>query len=226
MYLEVQERIARACARASRQPEAVKLIAVTKGRSPEEIRTQVISYGHRWLGESRIQEWRDKAAQLSDFNIEWHFVGNLQTNKVKYCTGFALIHSLNSHRLAEALQREGAKRQHVFNVLVEVNLAGETSKQGVATEQAEALVHYAQSLSYLSAQGLMTMAPYSPDPEQARPIFARLRALRDRLGLLELSMGMSGDFEVAIEEGATYVRIGSALFEAIHSSESSERQSR
>ena len=210
MFLEVQERIARACARAGRQPEAVKLIAVTKGRSPEAIRTQVIRYGHRRLGESRIQEWRDKAAQLGD--IEWHLVGNLQTNKVKYCTGFALIHSLNSRRLAEALQSEGAKRQHVFNLLVEVNLAGESSKQGVATEQAEALVRYAQSLPYLRVQGLMTMAPYSPDPEQARPIFARLRALRDRLGLLELSMGMSGDFEVAIEEGATYMRIGSALF--------------
>jgi pyridoxal phosphate enzyme (YggS family) len=212
MFLEVQERIARACARAGRQPEAVKLIAVTKGRSPEEIRDQVISYGHRRLGESRIQEWRDKATQLSDTNIEWHLVGNLQTNKVKYCTGFALIHSLNSTRLVEALQREGSKRQHVFNVLVEVNLTGETSKQGVATEQAEVLVRYAQSLPYLRVQGLMTMAPYSPDPEQARPIFAQLRALRDRLRLLELSMGMSGDFEVAIEEGATYVRIGSALF--------------
>ncbi|MBS3932734.1 MAG: YggS family pyridoxal phosphate-dependent enzyme [Truepera sp.] len=221
MFLEVQERIARACARAGRQPEAVKLIAVTKGRSPEEIRTQVLSCGHRRLGESRIQEWRDKAAQLSDSNIEWHLVGNLQTNKVKYCTGFYLIHSLNSTRLAEALQREGAKRQHIFNVLVEVNLAGETSKQGVATEQAEALVRCAQSFPNLCVQGLMTMAPYSPDPEQARPIFARLQALRDRLGLLELSMGMSGDFEVAIEEGATYVRIGSALFE-----DGGERQSR
>lgn len=211
MYPEVQERIARACARAGRELEAVKLIAVTKGRTPEQISAHVLSYGHRQLGESRIQEWREKAAQLGD--LEWHLVGNLQTNKVKYCTGFALLHSLNSLRLAEALQREGAKRQHIFKVLVEVNLAGETSKQGVAAEQAEKLVRYAQSLPNLSVQGLMTMAPYTDDPEQARPVFRRLRALRDRLGLLELSMGMSGDFEVAVEEGATYVRIGSALFE-------------
>lgn len=210
MLLEVQARIARACARVGRDPAGVKLIAATKDRSVEEIAAKVLCFGHRRLGENRIQEWRAKAARLKD--IEWHFIGNLQTNKVKYCHGFYLIHSLTSTRLAEALEREGAKRQHVFNVLVEVNLSGEATKHGVPAEEAEALVRYAQSLPHLNVQGLMTMAPYSKDPEAARPIFRELRRLRDKLGLLELSMGMSGDFEVAVEEGATYVRIGSALF--------------
>jgi PLP dependent protein len=145
-------------------------------------------------------------------NIEWHFIGNLQRNKVKYCLPFTLIHSLNSERLANELQDFGAKKNHVFKVLVEVNVAGEEQKMGVSLEEAETLVHYSQALPNLAVEGLMAVAPYSDTPDTARPYFVQLRQLRDKLALRELSVGMSGDFETAIWEGATIVRIGSALF--------------
>jgi pyridoxal phosphate enzyme (YggS family) len=210
--LEVQRRIVRACARAGRDPAEVKLIAVTKGRDVPEIQRAILAHGHRVLGESRIQEWRGKLGALE--GAEWHFIGNLQTNKVKYCGPFHTVHALNSVRLADALEQEGRKKDHRFRVMVEVNVAGEANKQGVALEGAEALVRYAQRLPHLDVAGLMTIAPYTDDPEAARPVFRALRELRDRLALKELSMGMSGDFEVAVEEGATNVRIGSALFGA------------
>ena len=186
-------------------------MAVTKGRTVAEIEAAVLRFGHRILGENRVQEWRDKAARLAD--IEWHLIGNLQRNKVKYCTGATLIHSLNSERLADTMEAQGQRRDHLFRTLVEVNVAAETSKQGVDPSEAAALVRYAQNLDHVEVIGLMCMAPYHPDPEAARPSFQALRQLRDKLDLEALSMGMSGDFEVAIEEGATLVRIGSALFE-------------
>jgi PLP dependent protein len=210
MFLEVQERIITTCESAGRKPSEVKLVAVTKGHSVEEIDREILQYGHRILGENRIQEWRDKAPQLE--NIEWHLIGNLQRNKVKYCLPFTLIHSLNSERLADELQAFGAKKNHIFRVLVEVNVAGEENKTGVSLDQAEALVHYSRALPNLAVEGLMTVAPYSDTPDTARPYFVQLRQLRDKLALRELSMGMSGDFETAIWEGATIVRIGSALF--------------
>jgi PLP dependent protein len=211
MFLEVQDRIIKACEGAGRKPSEVKLVAVTKGHTVAEIDKEILQHGHRILGENRIQEWRDKAGELE--NIEWHLVGNLQRNKVKYCLPFSLIHSLNSERLADELHDFGAKKNHVFKVLVEVNVAGEEQKMGVPLDQALALVDYAKSLPNLSVEGLMTVAPYSNTPDTARPYFVQLRQLRDKLNLRELSMGMSGDFEVAIQEGATIVRIGSALFE-------------
>jgi PLP dependent protein len=210
MFLEIQERIAKTCEQAGRNPSEVKLVAVTKGHSIPEIDKEVLQHGHRILGENRIQEWRDKASQLD--NIEWHLIGSLQRNKVKYCLPFSLIHSLNSARLADELQDFGAKKNHIFKVLVEVNVAGEENKMGVPLEEAEALVHYAQRLPNVQVEGLMTVPPYSDTPDTARPYFAQLRQLRDRLNLRELSVGMSADFEVAIWEGATIVRIGSALF--------------
>jgi PLP dependent protein len=206
----VQERIADACRRAGRDPGTVTLIAVTKGHGPDEIRRELLRHGHFALGENRVQEWQAKADALPE--AEWHFIGNLQRNKVKYCLPFALIHSLNSERLANEMQRQGERLGHVFRVLVEVNVAGEASKQGVGPEAAARLVRHAQSLSNLDVRGLMTIAPYHDDPEAARPHFRALRALRNELGLTHLSMGMSGDFEVAVEEGATMVRVGSAIF--------------
>lgn len=205
--------MARACARAGRDPAEVTLIAVTKGHGADDIEQQVLRHGHEVLGESRIQEWRSKATELE--NVEWHLIGNLQTNKVKYCRPFHTLHTLNSVRLADALSAYGKKHDHRFRVLLEVNVAGEASKQGVRTDEAESIVRYAQGLSHLEVAGLMTIAPYSDDPEASRPVFRTLRELRDRLALSELSMGMSGDFETAIEEGATYVRVGSALFEMV-----------
>jgi pyridoxal phosphate enzyme (YggS family) len=209
---DVLERIERACTRSGRDPREVTLIAVTKGHTPEEIQRAVLGQGHRILGENRIQEWREKAAVLE--GVAWHFIGTLQRNKVKYCLPFEAIHSLNSPRLADELEKRGEKDAHTFRVFIEVNVAGEASKQGVSPKQALELVRYARSLPHLEVLGLMTMAPYSPDPEAARPHFRALRALRDRLGLKALSMGMSGDFEVAVEEGATHVRVGSAIFDA------------
>lgn len=211
MLNAIQERIFRACERAGRDPSTVTLIAVTKGHDVQEIQEAVLQHRHPVLGESRIQEWRDKYEVLQ--GVEWHFIGNLQTNKVKYCLPFHTIHSLNSVRLADAMEKHGAKKGHMFNVMVEVNVAGEESKQGIELPETVELVRYAQNLTHVNVRGLMTIAPYSDDPETARPIFRKLRELRDRLGLDELSMGMSGDFEVAIEEGATYIRVGSAIFE-------------
>lgn len=210
MLTEIQERMAAACDRAGRKLTDVKLVAVTKGHSVEEIKQQVISHGHYILGENRIQAWRDKRPALP--GAEWHMIGNLQRNKVKYCLPFSLIHSLNSQRLADELQRQGEKNEHIFKVLVEVNVAGEDSKQGIAPKDAEDLVYYAQNLHNIQVEGLMTLAPYSDNPESARRVFVKLHTLCDRLKLKELSMGMSGDFEVAIEEGATLIRVGSALF--------------
>jgi pyridoxal phosphate enzyme (YggS family) len=206
----IRARLERACERAGRIPDEVRLIAVTKGHTVAEIQERVLTPGHTTLGESRIQEWRSKTDALD--GVEWHLIGNLQTNKVKYCRPFHTLHALNSPRLADALEAYGSKHTHRFRVLIEVNVASEASKQGVALQEAETLVRYAQGLPNLEVAGLMTLAPYSDDPEEARPVFRALRELRDRLALRELSMGMSGDFETAIEEGATYVRIGSALF--------------
>ncbi len=211
LITEVRSRIADACRRVGRSPDEVTLVAVSKGHNPDEIREAILSAGHTVLGENRIQEWRAKAPELPE--ASWHFIGNLQRNKAKYSRQFALIHSLNSARLADALQAVGERHDHLFRVLIEVNVAGEMSKQGVALEQAEQLADYVRSLDRLAVEGVMTMAPFGSDPEQARRYFTRLRTLRDKLGLVELSMGMSGDFEVAVEEGATIVRIGSALFE-------------
>ena len=208
--LAVRERLGRACLRTHRDPAEVTLIAVTKGHSAATVRTNVLEAGQKILGESRIQEWRKKAAELE--GVEWHLIGNLQTNKVKYCLPFHTLHTLNSERLADALEAFGEKKNHTFRVLLEVNVAGEANKQGVSPAEAVGLARYAESLPHLDLAGVMTIAPYHDDPEASRPIFRALRNLRDKLALRELSMGMSGDFEVAAEEGATYVRVGSALF--------------
>ncbi len=217
MFPEVVARIEAACRRAGRNPAEVTLVAVTKGHGPADSSRAVLRYGHRVLGENRIQEWLPKAAALPD--VEWHLIGSLQRNKVKYCRPFTLIHSLDSKRLADALQAAGERHDHRFAVLVEVNVAGEASKHGVAPEVAEELVRYARTLDQIEVRGLMTMAPLLPKPEHTRPYFRALRQLRDKLGVVELSMGMSGDFEIAIEEGATLVRIGTALFEEMAGNE-------
>ncbi len=210
MFPEVMERIANASKRSGRNIEDITLVAVTKGRSLQEIETAVLSHGHRILAENRIQEWRKKASSLK--GIEWHLVGNLQRNKVKYCTEANLIHSLNSHKLANALELQGLKLNHRFRTLIEVNMTGEATKLGIEPENAAALLDYTRTLKHVSVEGLMGMAPFNPNPEMSRASFQRLRKLCNELGLSVLSMGMSGDFEVAIEEGATIVRIGSSLF--------------
>ena len=215
----VRDRIAAAAKRAGRDPLSITLVAVTKTVGPEQVR-QAVAAGAAVLGENRVQEAKEKFEQLGAI-ARWHLIGTLQKNKAKYAVRFfELIHSLDSADLARELDRQAAKNGKVQDVLVEVNIAGEASKTGVAPRDAAALVREAAALQNIRVLGLMTMPPYSEDPESSRPHFRRLRELRDAIikenipgmALRELSMGMSGDFEVAVEEGATLVRIGTAIF--------------
>lgn len=209
----VEARIVRACARSGRNREDVRLVAVTKGHDAAEVRTRIVASGVHDLGENRVQEWRDKSDALGD-GITWHFIGNLQTNKVKYLAAGRVpwVHSVNSARLAEALSDRAGRVGHRFRILVEVDVADEEAKQGVPIADLDALVSACRSLPHVDLVGLMAMAPWSDSPETSRPYFRELVRLADTYDLPERSIGMSGDFDVAIEEGATIVRVGSALF--------------
>ena len=213
---EVRARIRRAADRAGREAAAVKLVLASKTQPPEAIRAAHAA-GARAFGENYVQEAAVKQDALADLQgLEWHLIGHLQSNKARAAAGrFALIHSLDSARLAAALSRARAGA-HPAAALIEVNAAGETSKSGVAPAEAERLIEEARAA--VEIRGLMTIPPPSADPGRAREHFAALRKLRDRLAgstglaLSELSMGMTDDFEVAIEEGATFVRVGRAVF--------------
>jgi pyridoxal phosphate enzyme (YggS family) len=218
----VEERMQEVCVRSGRQRQDVTLVAVTKTVSAETAALLPTS-GVVHLGESRPQELWQKAAALPP-TIRWHLVGHLQRNKIERTLPLVhLIHSVDSLRLLEALDREAAKRQSAVDALLEFNASRESSKQGFATEDVPRLAEVIPELKRVRVGGLMTMAALEDDPERTRQTFAALRGLRDRLqGLLgpphrldHLSMGMSNDFEVAIEEGATLVRIGTALFEGL-----------
>ncbi|MDI6872953.1 YggS family pyridoxal phosphate-dependent enzyme [Candidatus Solincola sp.] len=216
--LRVKERIARAAERAGRDPGEVKLVVVSKGRTVSEIK-EVLAAGHRSLGENRAQELREKMAALPD-DVEWHFVGHLQTNKVNMVVGkVRLIHSLDSLRLAEVVSARACRLGTVQEVLLQVNVSGEASKFGIAPGEAEELLEKLAALPGLRVKGLMTMAPAWAEGESARPFFQRLRELREELRrsfpetcLDHLSMGMTQDYEVAVEEGADLVRVGTAVF--------------
>lgn len=207
----IRARIAAACERAGRSPEEVTLVAVTKG-FPAERAVEAYDAGLRDLGENRVQEASGKVEALAERRLRprWHLLGHLQTNKVKIAVGlFGIIHSVDSVRLAQALSRRASEP---VPVLLEVNVAQEASKFGFAPQEVTSALETIATLPNVDVRGLMTVAPLTDDPETVRPIFRRLRELRDGLGLDELSMGMTGDFEVAIEEGATIVRIGRAIF--------------
>lgn len=207
----IQERIAAACARAGRDPAKVQLLAVSK-RMPEAAIREAYALGLRHFGENYAQELRDKADHLSDLRgLRWHAIGPLQTNKAKYVAKVAYaFHALDRLEVAQALaQRRTFEPLRCF---LEVNLAGETSKGGVAPSGVPALAEKVRALPGLSLVGLMALPPLGEDPEAARPHFRALRALAEANGLSELSMGTSADFEVAIEEGATIVRVGTLLF--------------
>jgi pyridoxal phosphate enzyme (YggS family) len=208
---EIQRRIARACERSHRSPDEITLVAITKGFEAQAIRTAFNS-GIRDFGENRVQEAEGKIAQLSDLRpvVTWHMVGHLQSNKAKIAVElFDIIHSVDSVRLAEILNRWVEKP---LPVLLEVNVSGEATKGGFSIAETEAAVKAIKQLPNLKLMGLMTVAPFVADPEEVRPVFRKLRELRDSLGLRHLSMGMTDDFEVAIEEGATMLRIGRAIF--------------
>ncbi len=216
---EIRERIGSAAVRSGRRAEDVKLVAVTKQVEPDVI-ARAAEYGIRAFGENYAQELRLKQEIINRAvgeNVEWHFIGRLQRNKVKYLVGsVALIHSLDTVSAAGEIDRKARASGIKMPVLVEVNTGGE-SKGGIEPDALDGFLRELSKLAGVEVRGLMTMPPYFDDPEDARPYFAALRDSRDRLsakypGLKELSMGMSGDFEAAIEEGATIVRIGSAIF--------------
>jgi len=207
----VRERVERACQKAGRSSEEVTIVAISKTFGVAAIR-EAYEAGLRDIGENRVQEAEPKIRELAVQGIRptWHMVGHLQTNKVKTALDiFDIIHSVDSLRLAEALNRHAARP---FPVLLEVNVAGEASKFGFSLEGVPSVVEAMCRLPNLDVQGLMTVAPLVADPEEVRWVFRQLRGLRDSLGLRHLSMGMTDDFEVAIEEGATLVRIGRAIF--------------
>lgn len=208
---EVRRRIAVAAERAGRDAGAARLVAVTK-TFPAEVCAAALDAGLTDLGENRVQEGVAKAEALARLGRQavWHLIGHLQSNKVKPAlAAFDLIHSVDSIDLAHAISR---RAESPVVVLLEVNVGGEASKFGFAPDGVPAAHETISTLPNLAVRGLMTVAPQADDPEAVRPVFRRLRELAASLGLPELSMGMSGDYEVAVEEGATIVRVGSALF--------------
>jgi hypothetical protein len=207
----VQEAVARACARAGRSPDHVLLIAVSKTVDAERIRL-AIAAGVAALGENRVQEAREKIEALGR-PVPWHLIGSLQTNKAKDAARlFDWIHSVDRLELARELSRRAHGAERTLDVLLQVNLGDEPQKGGVAPAEVKGLREAMAGLPGLRVRGLMAIPPVTESPERTRPYFRRLRELRDELGLEHLSMGMSADFEVAIEEGATMVRVGTAIF--------------
>ncbi|MDP3181852.1 MAG: YggS family pyridoxal phosphate-dependent enzyme [Desulfobaccales bacterium] len=216
---EVRRRIEVAARRAGRDPAAVRLVAVSKTVELDRIR-QAVAAGQSIFGENYLQEAKAKVAALGP-EVSWHFVGHLQTRKARGAVElFDLIHSVDRLKLARALEEAAALQGKIQEVLVQVDLAGEETKSGAAPEEVGDLLKEISTLPHLKVTGLMTMPPWFTDPEAVRPYFQALRALRDRLRqlkviespLAELSMGMSGDYEVAVEEGATLIRVGTAIF--------------
>jgi len=211
----IRQTIARSAERAGRDPNEVVLVAVTKGFPVERIR-EALAVGLHALGENRVQEALPKIDAIGAAEVDWHLIGHLQTNKVKFIDGrFRMVQSLDSVGLAEALDR---RLRSPLDVLVEVNVAQEPQKTGVAPADLAALASAVNAAEHLRLRGLMTVAPMVEDPEAARPVFRQLRALRDttsqQLGvaLPVLSMGMTDDYPIAVEEGATMLRLGRALF--------------
>jgi pyridoxal phosphate enzyme (YggS family) len=220
---QIRERVTVAARRAGRSPEEISLMAVSKTHPPERIR-EAYNAGLRLFGENRVQEFAGKAAHLSDLrDAEWHMIGHLQTNKAgKAAEYFKAIDSMDSVKLAERLDAAARTLGKKLNVLIEINVGGEEAKSGVAPDSPELdnLLLAAPRLESLAFVGLMTVPPFTDDPQGARPYFRKLRELRDviaarklpSIGMNVLSMGMSHDFEVAIEESSTCVRVGTAIF--------------
>jgi hypothetical protein len=215
----IRERITAACKRSGRNPEAVRLIAVSKVKPAADI-DAAFAAGQNLFGESYVQEFRDKSPEVQS-PVEWHYIGGLQSNKVKYLRGkVVMIHSVDRLSLAQEISRQWQKIDADCNILLQVNIGDEGQKSGCDPEQLEQLVREVAGLPNLRICGLMCLPPYCADAEEVRPYFRHLRELAEQIEALqipgvsmsELSMGMSGDFEVAVEEGATLVRVGTAIF--------------
>ncbi len=216
---KIQQRLDDAARCAGRDPAEVRLVAVTKTVGLNRLQ-EAVAAGHTLFGENYVQEARAKIAALGP-GLSWHFIGHLQSNKARAAVElFDLIHSVDRLRLAQALDQAARRLGKVQNILLQVKLAGEETKSGAAPDETQKIFSEISKMPNLKVLGLMTMPPWFPDPEEARPYFRTLRELRDRLRALnlvegdlsELSMGMTGDFEVAVAEGATLVRIGTAIF--------------
>lgn len=216
---EVQEKIRKACERVGRDEKEVTLIAVSKTMPVSDLR-EAMAAGMVEFGENRPQELRDKQAEITE-PLHWHMIGGLQTNKLKYVVGkTVLIHSVDSLHLAEAIEEESVKRGVISDILIELNIAGETSKGGVSPDELETLVRQVSTLQHIRIRGLMTVAPYTENAEENRVFFRKMKQLMvdinskniDNVYMDELSMGMTGDYEIAVEEGATLVRVGTGIF--------------
>lgn len=215
----VEERIQAACARANRDRNEVTLIAVSKTK-PVSMLEEVYAEGIRCFGENKVQELTEKHDKLPS-DVKWHMIGHLQRNKVKYIVDKVdLIHSVDSVRLAETIEQEAVKKDVIVPVLVEVNVAEEDSKFGLKVNEVLSIIEEISKFPHIRIKGLMTIAPYVENPEENRPVFARLRKLSvdiaekniDNVSVEILSMGMTNDYEIAIEEGATMVRVGTGIF--------------
>ena len=215
----VEENITAACKRSGRARDDVTLIAVSKTK-PMEMLQEAYDLGCRDFGENKVQELLDKYDKMPR-DIRWHMIGHLQRNKVKYIVGKVyMIHSVDSMRLAEEISKEAVKKNVTVSVLVEINVSGEESKFGASVNEAVSLVENISKLPNIAVKGLMTIAPYVENPEENRLYFAKLKQIYvdiihkniDNVFMEELSMGMTGDYEVAIEEGATYIRVGTGIF--------------
>ena len=218
---QVEENIQRACERAGRDRKEVTLIAVSKTK-PVEMLREIYDAGIRVFGENKVQELVDKYEVLPE-DIKWQMIGHLQRNKVKYIIDRVdLIHSVDSIRLAETIDKEAEKKGITAKILIEVNVAKEDTKFGLMPEEVDNFIEQLANYKHIQVQGLMTIAPFVSDPEENRPIFARLRELSvdigkknvDNINMSVLSMGMTNDYQVAIEEGATMVRVGTGIFGA------------
>ncbi len=214
-WKDIQSRIDQACSRSGRDPRGVTVLAVTKNTDNDGI-YEAESLGITEMGENRMQQARQRLRAFP--HIRWHFIGPLQTNKVRYCRDFVLIHSLDRWKLAQSLQSRAEKWDKTVHVLIQVNPAGEPQKHGLDIREApEFIEQVVGQYPLLKVDGLMAMAPFVDDPQEVRPLFREVAKLQNRLqskgyALPVLSMGMTNDYEVAVEEGATLVRIGSALF--------------
>ena len=216
----ITDRIKKAAQACGRHQDAVRLVAVSKTK-PADMMKAAADAGVAIFGENYIQEAREKFNTLAGYSVSWHFIGHLQSNKAKYAVRiFDLIHSVDSLKLASELNRQAKKIDKIQDILVQVNIAEEDTKSGILQDDALTLIRDISELANLHIKGLMTMPPYFNAPEKVRPFFSALRNLRDQImsasipgvSMDELSMGMTGDFETAIEEGATLVRIGTAIF--------------
>ena len=218
-YAHVRDQVAKIAQRCGRRPADITIVCAAKTKGPEAVRA-AIAAGATDIGENYVQEARDKIAQVSE-PVRWHLIGHLQRNKVKEAVRlFTLIHSLDNVALAQELNRQGEKQRKIVRTLIEVNLGGETTKSGLGPEQIEDLLAAVSTLPAIRVEGLMAVPPPGPNAEASRPYFRALVRLQEQfsrfrttnIDLYELSMGMTDDYQVAIEEGATIVRIGRAIF--------------